>query len=116
MTSLCHQAEEVLFRFLHLLSILVCFLVSVINIMIKEQLGEERVYPTYASWSQSIIEGRNSIWELEAETTEECCLLALVSGLLSCLVYTTQAHLPKDGLTRSGVGHPKSFSKQENVL
>lgn len=86
--------------------------------MIKEQLGEERVYPTYASWSQSIIEGsqgRNSMWKLEAETTEECCLLALVSGLLSCLVYTTQAHLPKDGLTRNGVGHPKSFSKQENV-
>lgn len=37
------------------------------------------------------------------------------SALLCCLVYTTQAHLPKDGITRSGVGHPKSFTNQENV-
>ena len=65
------------------------FSVAVINTVTESNLGEERVYETYTSTSQSITEGslgKNSLGNLEAvteaEDMEEHYLLACSSWLV----------------------------------
>lgn len=53
-------------------------------------------------WSQSVTE--ESQEGAEAETMEQCYLLACLHGLLSLFPYITQDHLPKISTTHSGRG------------
>lgn len=65
------QAEEVYVRFLYLISILVYFSVSMINTMTKKQLGDKSIYLA-CTFTTDGSQNRNSMWRLEAETTEDC--------------------------------------------
>lgn len=75
--------------------------------MTKRSLEEDRVYVAHISGSQSIV-GQWQVTtvrlhqEPEAETTEK--RRRLTHALISILSSTTQAYLPRDGATRSGLG------------
>ena len=73
---------------------------AIMNTMTKKQLGEERVYLTYVSGSQSITEGsqgRNSSWSRGKNHRRMPHWFAF-SLVFSCLAYISQAYLPRMAL------------------
>ena len=81
--------------------------------MIKEQVGEERVYSAYTSTLWFVTEGsqdrssqgRNLEAEADAEAMEGAAYWIAFPGLLSLPFYRTLDHQPRDGTTYSGLSH-----------
>ena len=88
--------------------VLVRVSVSCTNIMIKKQVGEERVYSAYTSTLLLITKefrtGTQAGQEAgaDAEAMEGCSLLAYSPWLAHLFSYRTQDYQPRDGITHNG--------------
>lgn len=96
---------------------LLFFFIASINKVTKSNFGREMFISPYRL--KSIIEGSqgsNLRQELEAEPTEECCLLACFFKLIySQISYTAQDYLQRGDIIHSWLSSPTSISNQKNM-
>lgn len=96
--------------------------VAVIDTTTKSNAGNKgftRLPHPRTEFNNERSQGRNSKQGPEAgtdaETTEQCCLLACSPELAQPSFFSTKNHFPGNGTALSGLGPPTSIINQENV-